>query len=163
VTAVLGSGNSALTAALRLAEIASKVYLINRSSELKGEAIWQEQVRNNPKIELIVNNTIKALKGENKLEAIVFENHYSDSDELAVDGLFIEIGTTPDDSLFTALDVRTTDKGYIITDASQMTSLPGLFAAGDITTASNGFRQIITACAEGAVAIDSISNYLRRV
>lgn len=162
VAAVLGSGNSALTAALHLAGTAAKVYLINRKAEFKGEPAWKEQVSNNPKIEIIYGNTVKALKGEDKLKSVILENPYQGQEELLTDGLFLEIGTDPDDTFSAGLKLNTDSKGYIIVDAGQATSLPGVFAAGDITTASNGFRQIITACAEGAVAAESIFKYLNR-
>jgi len=160
--AVAGSGNSALTAALHLAEVAEKVYLIVRSDRFKGEAVWVDSVKNNPKIEVIFNTSIVGLAGVEKLETIKLSQMYNDSDVLSVSGLFVEVGSKPDLSWFNGLNLDLNEAGYIKVSADQSTNQAGVWAAGDITDASGGLRQIITACAEGAVAAAGIFQYLQQ-
>ncbi len=157
--AVVGGGDSANTAALHLAELAEKVYQIHRGNELRGETAWVEKVKENEKIEVLYETEVVGLKGENDLEAIVL----SDNDrELPVEGLFIEIGTVPHRELADRMGVEVDEKGYIKVSADQRTSKDGIWAAGDITSASNNFHQIITACSEGAIAAESVFGHLRK-
>ena len=158
--AVVGSGNSATTAALYLAEVATKVYQIVRGADLKGEVVWQDQAKTNPKIEVIFNAQVVELLGENKLSGIKLDG-VSGQNELAVDGLFIEIGSTPDTALFDNLKATLDEKNYVVVKADQSTNVIGVYAAGDITTGSNNLRQVITACSEGAIAASSIFQYLQ--
>ena len=156
--AVVGAGNSALTAALYLAEVAERVYQIVRKDELRGETVWADQVKNNPKIELIFNSNIVELLGDNNLTGIKLDSREG---VLPIDGLFIEIGSAPDDTLFIDLGLKIDNNGYLTVEKSQATNVPGIWAAGDITNSSNGLRQIITACAEGAVAAADIFRHLQ--
>lgn len=150
--AVNGGGDSALGAASLLADIAEKVYLVHRRDEFRAEGFWGDAVKNNPKIEIVGSANIQEIKGDEKLEEIILDNNKS----LKVDGLFIEIGFVPSVELFRELGVETDEAGFIRVNAEQMTNLPGVWAAGDITTNSNKLKQIITAAAEGAVAAASI-------
>ncbi len=162
VVAVIGGSDSATTSSLYLAEIAKKVYQIYRRDQLRGDPTWIEQATKHPKIEIIYNTNVVSLKGEEKLEKIVLDKPYQGKTELAVDGVFIEIGSDPNTKLLEPLGIALDKKGYIKVEADQSTNIKGLWAAGDITTGSNYFRQIITACAEGAVAAESIFKYLQR-
>jgi thioredoxin reductase (NADPH) len=156
--AVIGGSNSALTSALYLADIAEKVYLIYRREKLRGEPVWIENINQSKNIEVLLNSQAIELIGENKLEKIKI----SDKSELAVDGLFVEIGTEPRNYDFIKnLKINTDEKGYIEINQAQQTSRTGIWAAGDLTTGSNNFRQIITACAEGAIAAESVFKYLK--
>lgn len=157
--AVIGGGNSAMTAALYLAEVAEKVYLIYRGSELKGETAWRDQVTTNNKINVIYNTNIIEFIGDTKLKATKIDNTYNNSDEITVDGVFIEIGSEPDLSIAKDLNIET-ENGHIKIKNDQSTNVNGIWAAGDITNGSNNFRQIITACSEGAIASDAIHKYL---
>jgi len=156
--AVAGSGNSALTAALYLAEVAEKVYLVVRGDQFKGETVWVDSVKSNPKIEVIFNTHIVGLEGTERLEEIKLSN----DSVLAVAGLFVEVGSRPDASWFGDLNLEFDPAGYIKVSSDQATNQIGVWAAGDITNASNGLRQIITACAEGAVATAGIFQYLQK-
>jgi len=156
VVAVAGGGNSAMTSALHLANICEKVYMLVRS-ELKGDAIWIEQVKNNPKIEIIYQAGVKQLLGEGKLSGIDLGDR-----QLAVTGLFIEVGSIPDTSWLPDLGLDINERGYIKVDDAKQTNVAGLFAAGDITTGSAGLNQIITACAEGAVAANTAFQYIQK-
>ncbi len=162
IVAVVGGSDSANTAALYLAEIAKKVYQIYRRGELRGETLWIEKVLKNPKIEVIYNTQVNGLRGSKKLEKIVLDQPYQNKQELAIDGLFIEIGVLPEKGLIDSLNLETNSQGYIKVSEDQKTNQPGIWSAGDITTASNNFHQIITACSEGAIAIESIFKFLQQ-
>lgn len=153
--AVVGGSDAANTASLYLSEIASKVYQIYRKDKLRGDQTWVQLVTNNPKIEILYNSNITELIGTEKLQAVKLDQPHNGNDTLQIDGLFVEIGTIPDPTLAKSLNISLDDSGYIIVGPSQATSIPGIYAAGDVTTGSNGFRQIVTATAEGAIAAES--------
>ncbi len=156
VVAVVGGGNSAMTAALHLANLCSKVYLLVRS-ELKGDMVWAEQVKNNPRIEILYQVEVKKLIGEEKLSGIDLGDK-----QLEISGLFIEIGSIPNTSWLSDLSLEFDNHGAIKIDSRQQTSIPGILAAGDITTGSGGIHQIITACGEGAVAATAAFQYIKQ-
>ncbi len=148
--AVVGGGNSALTAALLLSEYASKVYIVYRKSKFfRAEPVWIKQTDNNPKIEYLFNKEIKKITGNKFVEKTIFK----DGEELAVGGVFVEIGSIPDETLSKQLNIST-ERGYILTDKKQKTNIQGVYAAGDIT--NNVLKQVITAAAEGAIAAESV-------
>ncbi|MFA6105650.1 MAG: FAD-dependent oxidoreductase [Patescibacteria group bacterium] len=159
--AVIGGSDSASTAALYLADIAKDVYQIYRGEELRGETAWIDQVKNNLKIKLILNSDITSIQGDQKLESIEIKNISNEISKIVLDGLFVEIGSEPDPILINQLKLKTDEKGYIKTKADQTTNKKGIWAAGDITTGSNSFRQIVTACSEGAIATQDIFKYLK--
>ena len=159
--AVIGGSDSANTASLYLAEIAKKVYQIYRKNKLRGEVEWINQVTNNKKIEVIYNTEVVGLKGKEKLEKIILSTSYQKAPEIIVDGLFVEIGTIPQKELIQQLSLETDKNGYIKVSSDQKTNQMGVWAAGDITSASNNFRQIITACSEGAIAAESIFKFFQ--
>ncbi len=158
--AVIGGSDSANISSLYLSEVASKVYQIYRKDSLRGERAWIEQIKNNDKIEVIFNTEVKSLKGEEKLEKVVLDKPYQGKKELTVEGLFIEIGTVPQRELIYILGVKINKQGYVEVGQDQKTDQDRVWAAGDITNGSNNFRQIITACSEGAVAAENIYKYL---
>lgn len=155
--AVNGGGNAALTGAMELADFCPKVYLIHRRDEFRGSPHWVKKVKENPKIELILKANVIETKGREFLESIVLDN----GQELKVNGLFIEIGSTPATALAKDIGVELNDEDYIIVNKAQATNIGGVFAAGDMTTGSNNFKQIVTAAAEGAIAAFSAYNYER--
>ncbi len=161
IVGVVGGGNSAMTAALYLAEVAQKVYLLVKGGEVNGEMVWAEQIEKNPKIEVKYQTEVIKLKGDNKLEGIDLKNSNAEIEELTLDGLFVEIGTQPELSLSAQLGLET-ERGYIKVDIAQKTNVLGVWAAGDITTNSNSVRQVITACSEGAVAAQDIFTGLQK-
>jgi thioredoxin reductase (NADPH) len=158
--AVVGGSDSANTASLYLANIASEVYQIHRGENLRGETAWVDQVKSNPKIKLMLNTDVSDVIGEKALEAVELKDSQG-TKNLNINGLFIEIGSEPDPFLIKQLELETDDRGYIQVKQDQSTSKIGVWAAGDITTGSNGFRQIITACSEGAVAAQNIFTFLQ--
>lgn len=156
VVAVVGGANAAATAALYLADLAKKVYLIYRRDELRCVPTWKKEVKNNDNIEVIYNTNVVSLKGEDKLEAVELDNEYQNSSNLALDGLFIEIGSVPRTKLAQDIGVEVDEKNHIKIDEAGKTNLDRVWAAGDLTTGSNQFKQVITAAAEGAIAANDI-------
>ena len=158
IVAVIGGANAAAMRAAALAKEASKVYLIYRGDKLRADALWVDRVKKSRNIEVIYKTNVTDLKCVNKLKSIVLDN----KKEIVVDDLFIETGTAPNTFLIESLGIKTDKSGYIKTANDQATNISGIFAAGDITTGSNNFRQIITACAEGAIAALGAFNYLKK-
>lgn len=160
--AVIGGGDSANTASLYLAEVAEKVYQIYRGEKLKGEPAWVDQIKVNKKINVIYNTNVIEIIGEEKLSAIKIKD--GNKEELiSLDGLFVEIGSQPELSLIEQLELDIDTGKYIKVTSAQETSRVRIWAAGDITNASDNFRQIITACSEGAIATQSIFKYLQAI
>jgi thioredoxin reductase (NADPH) len=160
--AVVGGGDAATTAALYLSNIAESVHQIYRGSELKGEVAWIDQVKNNPKVKVVFNTNVIELKGEGRLQKAILDNEIDGKKELDIDGVFIEIGSVPDEMLMQKIGVSVDKAGYIEVKADQKTNIDNVWAAGDITTNSNKFKQVITACSEGAVAAEAIFEYLQK-
>ena len=161
VVSVIGGGNAAATAALALTDYASKVFLIYRGDKLTAEPIWLEKIANNAKIEIIRNTNIIEIKGEKKVEKIVLDKAYNDKTYLELDGVFVEIGSEPGVELAQKIGVETDEQNYIKVNADMSTNIPGIYAAGDITTGSNKFRQILIAASEGAIAANGAYKMLK--
>jgi len=159
--AVIGGSDSADTDSLYLAEIAKKVYQIYHRDKLRGETTWINQVTNNKKIEVIYNTKVIGLEGREKLEKIILDTPYQGAEKISIDGLFVKIGTVPQKILTKELSLETDEGNYIKVIPGQKTNQAGIWAAGDITTASNNFHQIITACSEGAIAAESIFKFFQ--
>ncbi|MFA6194608.1 MAG: FAD-dependent oxidoreductase [Patescibacteria group bacterium] len=160
--AVVGGSDSANTASLYLARVAHKVYQIYRGDSLRGETAWIDQVNSNKNISVIYNTQITELLGVEKLTGLKLDKPFAGKNELSVDGVFVEVGSEPDLDLINQLSLETDEGHYIATKENQATSREGVWAAGDITTNSNSFRQIITACSEGAIAAENIFKYLQK-
>ena len=157
--AVVGGGDAAAMAAQHLSEFADKVYVLHREKTTWNPA-REDDLNKNEKTEMLCCADIKEIKGDKIVEAIVYEKDGAEK-EIAVQGVFIEIGSVPGIDLIKRLDVEVDKQDYIIVDQTQATSVEGVWAAGDVTTGSNKFRQIITAVAEGAVAAGSVYKKLR--
>jgi thioredoxin reductase (NADPH) len=153
---VVGGSNAAVTAALYLSEIAKKVFLIYRKGKLRAEPLWIKQLEKRDNVVAVFNTNVVGLLGKENLEKVKLDNPYQNDEYLNIEGLFVEIGSVPDKTLSDQLGVSVDERGFIKIDPAGKTSVEGVWAAGDITTGSNNFRQIITACAEGAVAAQSI-------
>jgi len=156
ITAVVGGSDAAVTSALLLADIATKVYIIYRKDKLRAEPMWLESLKEHNNIEVIYNAEVKELIGEQRLEKIKL----STDQELDVTGLFIEIGTVPDKEFLSKLDIELNEFGEIVVDKSQKTSIPGIYASGDATNATD-LKQIITSEAQGAIAAYNIYKELK--
>ncbi|MFH1173273.1 MAG: FAD-dependent oxidoreductase, partial [bacterium] len=156
--AVVGGSDCAAISATFLADICQKVYIIYRKDQLRCEPIWLERLNKNPKMVIINNAEIKEIKGEQKVSSLVLE----DGKELAVDGVFVEIGAEPNVAMLKSLGIKLDEKNHVIIDQAGATSVKGVYAAGDITTGSNKFRQVITAASEGVIAVVAAAEYLKK-
>ena len=145
-----------------LSDIAEKVYIIYRGTELRGEPLWVDEASNKKNIEMIFTTIVIGLEGENKLEKIKLSRAYKESEYLNVDGVFVEIGSSPNVDLATKLKIDLDDKKYIKVNEDQSTNVEGVWAAGDCTSGSNRFRQVITAASEGSIAANSIFSYIKK-
>ena len=159
--AVIGGGNTAFEEALYLSNICSKVFLIHRRSSFRAEKILQERVFKKveeDKIELILDSNLKDIQGENVVSKIIVENNDGEETEINLEGVFIAIGHTPNTTIFNnQLDMK---DGYIVTKSgfhigSTATSVPGVFAAGDV--ADFNYRQAITSAGFGCMAALDLS------
>lgn len=157
--AVVGGGDTAITDALELAEYCRKVYLIHRRDQLRAMKALQEKAFSEPKIDFIWNTVVEEILGDGKLKALRLRNvKTGELQILEVDGLFVAVGFKPNTQLFSSL-LKLDEAGSIITDESMRTSVPGIFAAGNVR--SNSARQAITAAGDGATAALSAFKYLR--
>lgn len=156
VVTLVGGGNSVISAALYLADLASKVYVVCRAAALKGEPAWREELIKRSNVTVIYNTNVIGLVGEEKLEAVTLDTEFEGSANLSTSGLFVEIGLLPQTELFKKLGGEVDDLGYIKVNSDMSTSVKNVYAAGDSTNASNNFHQIVTAAGEGSVAADSI-------
>lgn len=163
IVAVIGGGDSGATAALYLADIAKQIYIITNEPKLRAEEAWQKEIAKNPKIKIIENNSVKEFCGDKKLEMIKLENLRKDGgNELQAGGAFIEIGANPANEITEKLGIKKNQWGFIKIAPDGSTNIKGVWAAGDITTGSNSFRQMATACAEGAIAANAIHAFLKK-
>ena len=167
IVAVVGGANAAAMSACMIAEKAKKVYLIYRKEKLRADAIWINKLKKIKNIEVIYNTNIVGVEGKGRLEKIILDRPCTFSGKVQgktvkVKGLLIEVGWVPDTYLIHDLGVETDDKGYIKVNKKQATNISGIFAAGDTTAGSNEFRQIITAAAEGALAVLGVFNFLNK-
>jgi len=158
--AVIGGGDSAVTAALYLADICPKIHLLVRGDRLRAEQYWIDKINKVSHIQIHLNTGIDHFVGTDALEAIATTN--PDFPQIPVQGAFIEIGHEPNKTFTDAIGVKTDDHGFILVDGEQKTSLDGLYAAGDSTNASNKFAQLLTAAAEAAVAVEAMTKELTR-
>ncbi len=156
---VVGGGDAAAMAAQHLAEFADKIYVLHRKATNWNPA-REEALKKNKKVKMICCVDITEIRGDKTVNEIVYKKD-NKPNTLQVEGVFIEIGSVPGIELIRKLNVKVDDKDYIIVDQTQVTNIPGVWAAGDVTTGSNKFRQIITAVAEGAVAAGSVYKELK--
>ena len=158
--AVVGGGNSAVADALHLSRLAKRVYLIHRRDSLRAEKIYEKAMQDAENIEFLWNSTVSELLHEGRLNGIRVQNVQTGEErELVLDGLFISIGRSPATSLVKG-QLKLDQAGYILADETTHTSLPGVFAVGDVRT--KALRQVVTAVADGAVAAHFADAYLRQ-
>lgn len=153
--AVIGGGNSALDAALQMMKIAKKTYLINVNPELAGDAVMRDKVLASNKVEILNNTRVVEIKGDKFVTAMKIETR-GEVRDISVQGIFVEIGLTPN-SDFVKIAAKN-ELGEIIINCAAQTSVPGLFAAGDVTNVPE--KQIIIAAGDGAKASLAAFKYL---
>ncbi len=162
VVAVVGGGDTACEEASYLAGLASKVYLIVRKPYLRASRAMQERISGNPKIEVLFEHNTEELTGEGRLQSVRLVRRKGEADEshysLPLDGFFLAIGHTPNSGVFSPW-VKTDAEGYILTEGdSPLTTVPGVFAAGDV--ADPHYRQAVIAAGSGAKAAIEAERYL---
>ncbi|HOV85199.1 MAG TPA: FAD-dependent oxidoreductase [Syntrophobacteraceae bacterium] len=156
--AVIGGGNSALGAAIDLMGIANKIHLIFLMPELTGDPVYQARVRQSEKVVILPQCEPTRIFGRDYVEGIEYRGMQSgEIKTLAVEGVFIEIGTLPNSGLFSHI-LTTNEKGEILVDHECRTGLAGVFACGDVTNVP--FKQVVVAVGEGSKAALSAYNYL---
>lgn len=161
IVGVVGGNDAAAMSALLLAEYAKRVFIIYRKEKIRAEPLRVSRLEKNKKVTIINNINVIAVNGDKIVSSVTLDKEYKNSKELALDGLFIEIGSIPSTVLTKPLGIELDEQGYIIVDASQKTNVDGFYAAGDITTNSNKFWQVITAASEGAIAAHSVYEFLK--
>ena len=150
IIGVVGGGNSALEEALFLTKFATKVYMIRRYDYFKGEKATVEEVMNHPKIEVLFNEDLVNVEGENFVQKAIIKNTKDGSEkEMDMDAVFGFIGTEPKTAYFKDY-IELTQGGYVKTDERMRTNVNGVFAAGDVR--EKEYRQITTAVADGTIA-----------
>lgn len=161
--AMFGAGDAALTGALHLSDVATDVYLIYRKPEFSAKDEYlKEQIKKRNNIHLIHSTLILEVKGQEKVEKLILDTEYNGSFELKIDGLFIEIGTIPNNVLLKNLGIDQNDSGFVKIDQNCKTSLEGVYAAGDITTGFSDLKQIVVAEAMGAVSATAVKKYINQ-
>lgn len=153
--AVIGGGNSALDAAIGLEKIASKIYIVNIGEVLTADAIMQEAVKKSEKITVLNESKIVEVRGKKFVKAIEIERNNA-KEEIAVEGVFVEIGLVPNSDFVEGIDKNSVNE--IVVNCACETNIPGIFAAGDVTNVPE--KQIIVAAGEGAKAALSAFRYL---
>lgn len=155
--AVVGGGDVALEDAIFLARACRKVYLIHRRDELRGAKSLQEKIKSLENVEIIWDTVVTEIKGQGQVGSVALQNKKTGRAwELELQGVFIAVGITPNSGIFEGLVEM--DHGYIRADETGTTSVPGIFAAGDVRT--KALRQIVTAVSDGANAVASAEKYL---
>lgn len=158
VAAVVGGGDVAVEDAVFLARLCKKVYLIHRRKELRAAKVLQERLFEFDNVEVLWDTVVHKIEGTDRVEQVELENvETKQKRALALDGVFVAVGILPNSSAFASL-LEVNDQNYIVAGEDCATSVPGIYAAGDIRTKK--LRQIITAAADGANAVYSVQNYL---
>lgn len=152
---IVGGGDSSVKGAHLASQYAKKIYLIVRGDKINAEPInWerlQEKIKNE-QVEILYNTEVVELMGKQMLEGVRLSKPYQNENILKIQGLFIEIGSEPNNKLAKELNVSLNERGYIKVDQMMKTSVDGVFAAGDIVDQPDGFKQIIVAASQGAIA-----------
>lgn len=156
--AVIGGGNIAAEDAIYLSNIVRKVYVVHRRDQLRAEKMNQTALFAKDNVEMVWNSNGVRIDGTEQVSDLIVKNKLTQEDrKLDVDAVFIAVGVVPNSDAFQGL-VDMDDKGFIISDEGGATSVPGIFAAGDVR--AKELRQVITACGDGANAVHSAQNYL---
>ncbi|WP_314010197.1 FAD-dependent oxidoreductase [Pseudostreptobacillus hongkongensis] len=156
--AIVGGGNSGVEAAIDLSNIVKKVFLVEYLDELKADNVLIEKLATLSNVEVMTSSSVKEVKGNQFAESLYIENRKNnEKSDLNVDGIFVEIGTVANTDFVSGL-VKRNEKNEIIIDSNNMTSVDGIFAAGDCTNTK--FKQIIIAMGEGAKASLAAFEYI---
>ncbi len=158
---VLGGGNSALDEAIYLTGMKVKVTIVNILNSLQADKSTVEKAKKNPNIDFLLGHEIIEFKGDQALQSVVLRDVDNQKTfEKKIDGVFVFIGQNPNTEFIKDLGI-TTEQGYIKAEADMRTSIPGVFAIGDVI--DKKLRQIVTATSDGAIASQSIARYLENM
>jgi len=156
--AVVGGGDTAVEDAMWLTRYANELHIIHRRDQLRAAKMLQERCFADPKITCVWDSVVHSIEGGEAVEKLVLRNvKTNELSELPVDVVFILIGQDPDTEYLRG-QVELDEEGYVITDDEMRTNLAGVFAAGDVRRKT--FKQVVTACADGAIAANSAGRYL---
>ena len=150
--------NTALTEALYLSDICNKVYLVHRRDTFRAEDSWIEKAREKDNIEFVLNEEVDEITGSMFVEEIILKSWKT----LKADWIFVAVWTIPNTTPVDSLGLEKDTEGCLVVDQRQETSIPGLYAAWDVTTNSNKFKQTIMSAAEGCLAADSVHEDMLR-
>ncbi len=157
---VVGGGDSAFKESLHIAKFASRIVLVHRSDSFRAEKIYRHKIATTEKIEVRTFTELREIRGRQSVQQVVLENNRSgEMTEEPADGVFVFIGSVPNTKLICSL-VPANCGGHVETDPDMMTSVPGLFAIGDVR--EHSYRQVATAVGEGATAAMAAEHYLER-
>ena len=157
---VIGGGDTVAEEALYLSRIARSVNIIHRRPQLRASLILQERMKANSKINFILDSVVTEITGSTRVESVKIKNvNTSAEQDIACDGVFVYIGYHPDTE-FVKDKLKLDEAGFIITEENMAASCEGIFACGDCRKKT--LYQVITACADGAVAADAAFKYLER-
>jgi len=158
---VIGGGNSALITALYIAGLASEVKVAHRRDTFRAEEALVKALKEKANVEILWNNEVKEIKGEKLVkEVTIFNNSTKETKELPVDGVFVQVGETPNSQIAKEAGVNVDKDGYIIIDIRQRTNIAGVYAAGDVT--NHPVKQVGTAVGQGITAALEAYGYIRR-
>ena len=155
--AVIGGGNSALEAALMLADISSKVFVVNKNPVFAGDEILTDKLKTKPNVEIIYEAMTTEIFGKKFAEGLKYKDKDEQTREILAEGIFVHIGMMPNSAIVPP-EVQKNKFGEIITDKNCATNVPGLYAAGDVT--DTPFKQIVVAVGQGCIAALSAVQYL---
>ncbi|MGC9336880.1 MAG: thioredoxin-disulfide reductase [Candidatus Cloacimonadia bacterium] len=159
--AIVGGGNAAAEEALFLSKFAQEVILVHRRSELRATEILQKRLHGKEKIKFLLNHNLISINGNDMVTSITVKDRESGEEkEVKVSGVFVYVGLLPNSNFVKGV-VELDEKGYIVTNAKMETSVPGIFAVGDIR--SNQVRQISTACGNAVTAVINAEHYIREI
>ena len=156
--AVVGGGNSAVAEALTLSRVAEKVILIHRRDTLRADKVYHQPLEKAENVEFRWNSAVTELLGDRRLSGVKLKDlHNGEESELACDGLFVSVGRKPVTELVEG-QLELDRSGYVIADETTATNIPGVYAVGDLRTKK--LRQVVTAVADGAMAVHMAEEYL---
>ena len=156
--AVIGGGDVAIEDAIFLARLCKKVYVVHRRDTFRAAKTLVSRLASMENVEFVYDSVVKEIRGSFKVESVLLENKKTGEErEIFLDGVFIAVGMLPETKIYENL-VKLDEIGYIVADETGITSDPAIFAAGDIRT--KALRQVVTAAADGANAVQSVERYL---
>lgn len=158
---VIGGGDSAVEEGTYLTQFASEVTIIHRRDELRAQKILQDRAFSNDKVNFIWNTVVEEIQGENNVQSLRLRNvETNEVSDFSADGVFIYIGLIPNTKAFESLGI-TDEEGWIVTDTQMETSVPGIFAVGDVR--DTVLRQVATAVGDGSIAGDAAFKYIEKL